>query len=320
MTEPDPVALAVESALTPSLAEAAAEVDAWAMATAERAAGGWNFTAFGLAPSFPVLRLRSLRVLVEHAYATGAPCDGERCENGGAAHCHKCAEVDADELLKGRDRLRAELAEERRHPARQGRSCDPDAARPAGRRTVHGSRGGLGGAVGDLEIAAFVAAGLDEDEAAAEAATPGRWVVGGFPGAEYLPCDFVHAPDYRPEGFSEGQHVGDASVADGGMGPWAVSVRGSGFPRANATHIARHDPAAVLRDVAAKRAILRDYETTVRLRDEAAARIKDAGDHPDPADLREWTQASREAEVLAGVVRQLASAWDGAPMAGSRPV
>lgn len=73
MAEPDPVALAVESALTPSLAEAAAEVGAWALATAERATGGWDFIAFGLAPSFPVLRLRSLRVLVEHAYDETRP-------------------------------------------------------------------------------------------------------------------------------------------------------------------------------------------------------------------------------------------------------
>lgn len=103
------------------------------------------------------------------------------------------------------------------------------------------------------DIHAFIEARLGEDEAAAHAATPGRWVVGGFPGAEYLPCDFVHAPDYTPDGFSDGQHVGDASVADGGMGPWAVSVRGSGFPRANAEHIARHNPARVLLEIEAKR-------------------------------------------------------------------
>jgi hypothetical protein len=49
------------------------------------------------------------------------PCNGEDCEDGGAAHCHRCAEVDADNLLGERDRLRAEsqrldaaLEEERR--------------------------------------------------------------------------------------------------------------------------------------------------------------------------------------------------------------
>lgn len=110
MTESDPVASAVEAALTPSLAEAAAEVAAWTRAMAGRTMNGWDFTSVGPDPDFPRLRLRSLRVLAEHAYATGEPCDGERCEDGGAAHCHRCAEVGADKLLAERDRLRAEAA------------------------------------------------------------------------------------------------------------------------------------------------------------------------------------------------------------------
>ena len=108
-------------------------------------------------------------------------------------------------------------------------------------------------------IAEFLAARYDEEQRLAEAATPGPWAVGGELLAPYLPRDFVHAPHYKPEGFSQGQHVGDASVADGGMGPWAVSVRGSGFPFANAQHIAAHDPARVLADIAAKRAIVAHY-------------------------------------------------------------
>lgn len=108
MPEPDPVAVALGSALTPALAEAAAEVEAWTRAMAAKTVNGWDFTSVGPAPDFPRLRLRSLRALVQHAYATGEPCDGERCEDGGAAHCHRCAEVDADNLLAERDRLRAE--------------------------------------------------------------------------------------------------------------------------------------------------------------------------------------------------------------------
>ena len=111
MTEPDPVEVAVESALTPSVAEAAAEVDAWTRAMADRAINGWDFVSIGPGPDLPRLRLRSLRVLTEHAYATGPVCDGTNCEQGGAAHCHRCAEVEADKLLAERDQLRA-IAEE----------------------------------------------------------------------------------------------------------------------------------------------------------------------------------------------------------------
>lgn len=106
MTAPDPVAVAVEAALTPSLTEAAAEVDAWTRAMAADAPSGHDILIAG--PDGSRLRLRSLRALVAHVYATGEPCDGERCEDGGAAHCHRCAEVDADNLLAERDRLRAE--------------------------------------------------------------------------------------------------------------------------------------------------------------------------------------------------------------------
>lgn len=38
------------------------------------------------------------------------PCGGEDCETGGAGHCHRCAEAEADKLLAQRDRYRAEVA------------------------------------------------------------------------------------------------------------------------------------------------------------------------------------------------------------------
>lgn len=76
MTEPDPVAVAVESALTPTVAEAAAEVAAWAQAMAARTVNGWDFTAIGPGPDHPRLRLRAVRVLAEHAAAAGEPDDG----------------------------------------------------------------------------------------------------------------------------------------------------------------------------------------------------------------------------------------------------
>jgi hypothetical protein len=43
-----------------------------------------------------------------------------------------------------------------------------------------------------------------------------------------------------------------------------------------AEHIAAHDPAHVLADIASKRAIVEDYVTTCRIRDEAAGRIQEA--------------------------------------------
>ncbi len=72
-------------------------------------------------------------------------------------------------------------------------------------------------------------------------------------------------------------------------------------------HIAEWDPARVLREIDAKRQLLDDYEVTARIRDEAAARIKAAGDHPDPKDLDTWDRAQREAAILEGPVKLAAS-------------
>ena len=85
----------------------------------------------------------TLRALAAHAYATGAPCDGQRCERGGAAHCHRCAEVEADKLLAERDQLRARLAAVRAateewHAFALEHRDDPDhAAQAAWRAMAH---------------------------------------------------------------------------------------------------------------------------------------------------------------------------------------
>lgn len=73
-----------------------------------------------------------------------------------------------------------------------------------------------------------------------------------------------------------------------------------------AEHIARHDPARILREVEAKRQIVDTYALTVQLRDEAAARIKAAGDTPDANDLDTWDRAQREAVILRDPVALLA--------------
>ena len=85
---------------------------------------------------------------------------------------------------------------------------------------------------GDAEdaLASFLLARLDEDEAAARAATQGGWRADGE--------DIVLVSD---DPHWNGTCIANASGYDG-------------------DHIARHDPVRVLREVAAKRAILRDYQ------------------------------------------------------------
>lgn len=67
------------------------------------------------------------------------------------------------------------------------------------------------------------------------------------------------------------------------------------------------DPARVLREIDAKRRLLDDYTVTARIRDEATARIKAAGDHPDSKDVETWDRAQREAAILEGPVKLAAS-------------
>lgn len=66
-------------------------------------------------------------------------------------------------------------------------------------------------------------------------------------------------------------------------------------------------PSRVLAEIDAKRQLLDDYTVTARIRDEAAARIKAAGNHPDAKDLETWDRAQREAAILEGSVKLAAS-------------
>lgn len=96
-------------------------------------------------------------------------------------------------------------------------------------------------------ITEFVTARLAEDEAAARAATAGPW--------RYNPSKHYHRPN-SPE-FEE-------SVFAGPPGADAVSIALTGETddrqsMADAAHIARHDPARVLREVTAKRAIVEQH-------------------------------------------------------------
>lgn len=69
----------------------------------------------------------------------------------------------------------------------------------------------------------------------------------------------------------------------------------------------------VLREIEAKRQLLDDYTVTARIRDEASARIKAAGDHPAPKDIETWDRAEREAAILERPVKLAASPLDHRP-------
>lgn len=121
------------------------------------------------------------------------------------------------------------------------------------------------------DLVQWLRAQLDDDESAALGAkgdTLGRWT----------------RDDGPPEGIVLYDKSGKLTVGQ-------------------ARHIARHDPARVLREIEAKRRLLDDYTATARIRDEAAERIKAAGDHPDPKDLETWDRAQRESAILEGPVQ-----------------
>ncbi|WP_346266116.1 DUF6221 family protein, partial [Glycomyces rutgersensis] len=86
----------------------------------------------------------------------------------------------------------------------------------------------------------FLNARLAEDEAVAQAATPGPWNDDGgcISNADYQITDY-----------------GAYTKADGEPEEWEPQRQ-----RADSAHIARHDPARVLREVTAKRAIIADVE------------------------------------------------------------
>lgn len=91
------------------------------------------------------------------------------------------------------------------------------------------------------DLIAFIQARLDEDEQGARAATGGTWVVGPNFGGR----------DNRVYVTFEGAGIDT-------IGTCVIAGQVANMPgfRANASHIARHDPARVLREVEAKRRLL----------------------------------------------------------------
>jgi len=92
-----------------------------------------------------------------------------------------------------------------------------------------------------MDLIAFVEARLTDDEAQARAATGGVWMVG---------------PNFG--GRDNRVYVTFEAAGIDTAGTCVIAGQVSNMPefRANAAHIARHDPARVLREVEAKRAIL----------------------------------------------------------------
>jgi len=104
--------------------------------------------------------------------------------------------------------------------------------------------------------------------------------------------------------YASGASEGVSAVnvkADAPLGWERIYVKRDGIGLVD--HIAAHDPARVLREIDAKRRLLDDYVVTARIRDEAAARIKAAGDLPDAKDLDTWDRAQREAAILEGPLK-----------------
>jgi hypothetical protein len=130
------------------------------------------------------------------------------------------------------------------------------------------------------DLVAFLKARLDEDDEIARQASAGPWT--------------------KEVGYISGGPEGAVRVAQQAQA-W------------NAAHIVRHDPERELREIESKRLIVDEYATTCQIRDDAAARIKAAGDHPSPADLDTWDRAEREAAILRGPVEASASVYAGHP-------
>lgn len=100
---------------------------------------------------------------------------------------------------------------------------------------------------------------IDEDERVANAATPGPWRWGDW-SSNFGTLEQERNTLERAPGYGEfpviRQRDDEADEVLRLLDP--LEIAGDDYP-ANAAHIARHDPARVLREVAAKRAIVEDY-------------------------------------------------------------
>ncbi|WP_055563627.1 DUF6221 family protein [Streptomyces atriruber] len=126
------------------------------------------------------------------------------------------------------------------------------------------------------DLIAFVRARLDSEERRARAAPQGPWVVSREPGRLGLDWTifgqlgtttrYDRATDSRVR-VPQREEIAGPGYEGGGV--WS---------REAADHIARHDPAHVLRDIEAKRALIDKYEEAVTFYNDPANRHVSAGE------------------------------------------
>ena len=139
------------------------------------------------------------------------------------------------------------------------------------------------------DLAAFLTARLDEDEAVAKAATEGpwAWAATGEKDNSWAVA-LVGDADEEEKMLSGRIEAGDGIIID----PVCEGINGN-LP--DAAHIARHDPARALRRVDADRKILAEHQAVTRLADLTGQELGFLGWY------REW------------VLKNLAAVWSDHP-------
>jgi hypothetical protein len=108
-----------------------------------------------------------------------------------------------------------------------------------------------------VHLVAWLTDALDEDERVAKAAQPGPWSA------------FRHHATGGSVGSADARGVADRRNYD----DYARYETGEWLDHGDAVHIARWDPARVLAEVAAKRAILEQYRVALRQKDWPACTV-----------------------------------------------
>lgn len=94
------------------------------------------------------------------------------------------------------------------------------------------------------------------------------------------------------------------------QGNWTARNYGGGAATAStAEHIARQDPQSTLTRCSVDQETLREYTITVRLRDEAADRLRAQGEHKDRGDLDTWCRTETETGILLPVIERMARTY-----------